>query len=73
MSRIKKIRAKEMRSGDMVYSPRTHQMMLILSSKPENDKNRIKITWLPMVNNSRLSSTDVDPDLVYHHISHPQT
>jgi hypothetical protein len=68
--RIKKIKAKAIQPGDVVYSPRTEQMMLILSSGPMEHKNRIKIIWLPMVNNSRLSSCDVDPDLVYHQIVH---
>lgn len=68
--RIKKIRAKTIQPGDIVYSPRTDQMMLILSSGHLEHKNRIKITWLPMCNNSRLSSCDVDPDLVYHQIIH---
>lgn len=64
----RKILAREMNPGDIVYSPRTEQMMLILSNDSEENKKRIRITWMPLIKGAKLSSCDVDPDLIYHQI-----
>ena len=66
-----KILARFMEPGDLVFSPRTQQMMLVLSTAPmdTNDtdgaRERLKIAWLPLVFNSRINCVDIDPDLIF--------
>jgi hypothetical protein len=71
-NKTKKIFANALMPGDLVFSSRTEQIMLILSSGLDHVKHRIKITWIPLGKTSRLSSTDVDPNLIYHQINRPQ-
>jgi len=66
----KKILARYMESGDLVFSPRTDQVMLIISTFPlksvkGESKKRLMVTWLPMILNSKINCVDVDPDLIF--------
>ncbi len=65
------ITARDLKSGDLVYSPRTDQLMLVLSAieviKLENDKaeERIQLSWLPLTKNVTRMETNVNPGIIY--------
>jgi hypothetical protein len=69
----KKIRATDIEPGDLIYSPRTTQLMCVISALHKN--NRVYITWSPLGISRRESDghfcgstlmyTDVDPHLPY--------
>jgi hypothetical protein len=66
--------ARILSPGDLIFSPRTEQLMLVLSvckkwltrqESPDFNEERIKLSWIPLGTNSRLMDTDVDPDNIY--------
>lgn len=65
------ITARDLKPGDLVYSPRTDQLMLVLSAieviKLENDKaeERIQLSWLPLTKNVTRMETNVNPGIIY--------
>ncbi len=65
------IAARDLKPGDLVYSPRTDQLMLVLSTveviKLENDKaeERIQLSWLPLTKNVTRMETNVNPGIIY--------
>jgi hypothetical protein len=66
-----KTRAYLIKPGDLVVSPRTKQMMLILSTLIRKEDGRIQITWMNQGKTnffikSGIMCTDVDPDLIYY-------
>jgi hypothetical protein len=63
--------ASDLKPGDLVYSPRTEQLMLILTAtemlKHENGKleRRINLSWLPLTQHMTRMETNVNPGIIY--------
>lgn len=52
-----RVKALELRPGDLVLSPRTNQMMLILSILPREDKAHV--TWVPLKEEKPVMSVEI--------------
>lgn len=66
-----KIRARELCPGDLIFSPRTEQLMFVLSvatiivDEEETGTQRIQVSWLPLKKSSIRMETNVNPDIIY--------
>lgn len=66
-----KIRARSLRPGDLIFSPRTDQLMLVLSvaeirvDEEGGEKQRIQMSWLPLKKSLTRMETNVNPDIIY--------
>jgi len=66
-----RIRARDLKPGDLVFSPRTEQLMLMLSvttitvDEEDGRTQRIQVSWLPLKKSSIRMETNVNPDITY--------
>lgn len=73
--RHKKVRARSLCPGDLIFSPRTEQLMFVLSvttiivdegiGDDPMGTQRIQISWLPLKKSSIRMETNVNPDIIY--------
>lgn len=58
----KRIYAKDLKPGDLIFSYRTQQAMFILGSMPflnSLNENKIQLTWAPLTGKGEVFSVDV--------------
>jgi len=56
----RKIYAKDLKPGDLIFSHRTEQAMLVISSDVINSA-KIKLSWLPLTGRGKMLSVDISP------------
>lgn len=66
-SKKKEIQARHLKCGDLIFSPRTHQLMFVISSISKEDV--VKISWLSLDVISKKMKADVNPLQIYYLIS----
>ena len=54
----KKIHAKDLKPGDLVFSHRTEQAMFIVSNNFSHDE-KTKLTWLPLTGRGEMFSVEI--------------